>query len=128
MGVFHLSQMVTPGGVVLGDETLQARLQLLVETSSLTIGLWMVAGRQTAHGAKKLKKLLPERGDKPRTSVRHPWILKIWSVMVMADGNFSRGMKCAIFEKRSTTVKIVVLPLEGGSPVTKSIDMRDHGR
>lgn len=44
-----------------------------------------------------------------------------------SDGNFSRGIKCAILEKRSTTVEIVVLPLEGCSPITKSNEMWDHG-
>lgn len=30
-------------------------------------------------------------------------------------------------ENRSTTVRIIVLPLEAGNPVTKSKDMSDHG-
>lgn len=69
MGVFHLSQMVAPGGLVLGDEAPEARLQLLVETFGLTIGLWVVTGGQTDCGAKELTKLLPERGDKLQISV-----------------------------------------------------------
>ena len=37
-------------------------------------------------------------------------------------------MNFAILENRSTTVRTVVFPYETGSPVTKSIEMSDHGR
>ncbi len=37
-------------------------------------------------------------------------------------------MKWAALEKRSTTVRITVLPAESGRPVTKSNAMWDHGR
>ena len=38
-----------------------------------------------------------------------------------------RAMNLTILEKRSTTVRTVVFACEIGSPVTKSIDMSDHG-
>lgn len=41
---------------------------------------------------------------------------------LFAKGNFSKGMKWAIFEKWSTTVRIVVILPDGGRPV-KSIVM-----
>lgn len=124
-------------GMVLGDEAPQARLQLLVETVSVTIGLRVVARGQTDRGGRSRQNSFQNAkincGPLSDTvSAGNPWILKIWSIMVsavsLADGNFSRGMKCEILEKRLTTVKIVVLSLEGGSRVTKSIDMWDHGR
>lgn len=37
-------------------------------------------------------------------------------------------MKWTIFEKRSTTVSMVVWPWDRGKPVTKSIEMCDHGQ
>ena len=40
-----------------------------------------------------------------------------WLVMV-----FVHGIKCAIFVKRSTTVRIESKPLEGGRSVMKSIE------
>ena len=36
-------------------------------------------------------------------------------------------MKCVILEKQSITVRTVVLPFETRSPVTKSIEMSNHG-
>ncbi len=61
-----------------------------------------------------------------------PWILNTWSTMTWAvsraNGNLERGMKLAALEKRSTTVRITVLPAESGRPVTKSNAMWDHGR
>ena len=39
-----------------------------------------------------------------------------------------RAMKWTILENRSTTVMMVLLPLEVGRPVTKSRAMSDHGR
>lgn len=43
-------------------------------------------------------------------------------------GNLSMAKKWTIFENRSTTVRMVVFPSEGGRPVTKSTEMWDHGR
>ena len=37
-------------------------------------------------------------------------------------------MKCAALEKQSITVRMVVLPSDGGRPVTKSKAMWDQGR
>ena len=49
------------------------------------------------------------------------------SAVSLAEGNLGKAMKCVIFENRSTTVSTVVFPLEAGSPVTKSMEMSDHG-
>jgi hypothetical protein len=38
-----------------------------------------------------------------------------------------RGIKWVALENLSTTVRIVVLPSDGGSPVTKSRDIWDQG-
>ncbi len=45
----------------------------------------------------------------------------------LAEGNLGKGIKCAAFENRSTTVKTTVMPLEGGRAVTKSSAMWDQG-
>ena len=45
----------------------------------------------------------------------------------LAEGNLGKGMKCAAFENRSTTVKTTVMPLEGGRAVTKSRAIWDQG-
>lgn len=57
MGVFHPGEVVTPGDLILGDQALKARLQLLIEAFGLTIGLRMVPGGQADGGAKELAKL-----------------------------------------------------------------------
>ena len=44
-----------------------------------------------------------------------------------AELELGTGTKCANLEKRSMIVNIMVLPLEGGSPVTKSMDRWDQG-
>ena len=50
------------------------------------------------------------------------------SAISAADGSFGRAMKWTILENRSTTVMMVLLPLEVERPVTKSRAMSDHGR
>ncbi len=45
----------------------------------------------------------------------------------LAEGNLGKGMKWAAFKNRSTTVKMTVLPWEGGRAVTKSSAMWDQG-
>ena len=64
-------------------------------------------------------------------SLGYPWILKtcviIISAVSLAEDSLGRAMKCVILEKRSTTVSTVVLPLDTGSPVTKSMEMFAHG-
>ncbi len=44
-----------------------------------------------------------------------------------AEGSLGRGTKWPALEKRSVIVTIVVLPREGGSPVTKSRAIWDQG-
>jgi hypothetical protein len=60
---------------------------------------------------------------------RSPWIWKksctrSWATF-LAEGNLGRGMKWVALENLSTTVRIVVLGSDGGSPVTKSSDIWD---
>ncbi len=43
------------------------------------------------------------------------------------EGNLGKGIKWAVFENRSTTVKTTVLPREGGRAVTKSSAIWDQG-
>lgn len=50
------------------------------------------------------------------------------SAVSLAVGSLGRGMKWADLEKRSTTVRMVVLLSDGGSPVTKSREMWDKAR
>ncbi len=50
------------------------------------------------------------------------------SAVCLAEGNFGMGMNLTIFENLSTTVSIVVLPSDGGSPVMKSTEISDQGR
>ena len=50
------------------------------------------------------------------------------SAISLVDGSFGRAMNLTILEKRSTTVRTVVLLCETGSPVTKSMEMSDHGQ
>ncbi len=44
-----------------------------------------------------------------------------------AEGSLGRDTKCTALEKRSAMVNTVVLPLDGGSLVTKSRAMWDQG-
>ena len=46
----------------------------------------------------------------------------------LEEGSLGRAMKCTALEKRSITVRMVVLPSDGGKPVTKSRAMWDQGR
>ena len=50
------------------------------------------------------------------------------SAVSAADGSSGRATKWTILENRSTTVRMVLLPLEVGRPVTKSRAMSDHSR
>lgn len=43
-------------------------------------------------------------------------------------GNLGRATKCAALENLSTILRITVLLLEGGSPVTKPTAIQDQGR
>lgn len=63
--------MFTPGGQVLGDETAQTGLQLLVETFHLAIGLRVIAGGEANGSTQKKAECLPELADKLGTSVPH---------------------------------------------------------
>lgn len=69
MDIFHPSEMVAPGGLVLRDEAPQVRLQLLVETLSLTVGASVVTRGHTDRVAEELAELLPEGGDELWSSV-----------------------------------------------------------
>lgn len=46
----------------------------------------------------------------------------------MAVESFGRATKWAALENQSITVRIVVLPAEGGSPVIKSREMWNHSQ
>ncbi|KAI3356004.1 hypothetical protein L3Q82_017277 [Scortum barcoo] len=63
-------------------------------------------------------------------SVGRPWMRKTWLIMTvavsLAEGSFVRGMKCVIFENRSTTVSTTMLPFDGGRPMMKSSVKCDH--
>ncbi len=48
MCIFDPDQMLTPGGRVLGDETAQAGLELLVQSLYLPVGLGVITRRETA--------------------------------------------------------------------------------
>ena len=50
------------------------------------------------------------------------------SAVSATDRSLGRATTCTIFENRSTTVMIVLLPLEVRRPVTKSRAMSDHSR
>lgn len=43
------------------------------------------------------------------------------SAVSFAEGNLASGTRCTAFENWSKIVKTVVLPSEGGSPVTKGL-------
>jgi hypothetical protein len=55
-------------------------------------------------------------------STGSPWIRKTCCSMslavTLADGSLGRGIKWVALENRSTTVRMVVLPSDGGRPVT----------
>lgn len=55
------------------------------------------------------------------------WTLKTSWIRISAI-SFGRGMKCAILENLSTMMRMIVFPLEGRRPVTKSRDMCDQGQ
>lgn len=61
-----------------------------------------------------------------------PWSLNTCrtktSAVSLAEGSLGKAMKCIILENLSTTVRMTILPAELGSPVTKSMEMRDRGR
>ncbi len=63
------------------------------------------------------------------TSSGRPWILKMWSMITqavsLAEGSLGRATKWTALEKRSTTVRITVLPLDRGRPVTKTRDGKE---
>ena len=44
----------------------------------------------------------------------------------LAEGSLGRGMMWAALETQSTTVRMAVLPSDGGRPVTKSREMWDQ--
>lgn len=72
-------------------------------------------------------------GPRPETTstgspCRRKTCCNISSAISLADRSLDRGMKCAILLKRSTPVRMVVSPLDGGSPVTKSKNTWDHGQ
>ncbi|KAG8537806.1 hypothetical protein GDO81_023809 [Engystomops pustulosus] len=52
----------------------------------------------------------------------------IRSAVCSAVGIPLAGMKWAIFVRRSTTTRMVVIPLEGGRSTTKSIEIDPQGR
>jgi len=56
----------------------------------------------------------------------------MWSRIIcavsFADGSLGRGIKWTILLKWSTTVRMTVLSLDGGIPVTKSKEMWDQGQ
>ena len=49
------------------------------------------------------------------------------SAVSSAEGSLGRAMNFTILENRSTMVTTVVFPCETGSPVTKLMEMSDHG-
>ena len=60
------------------------------------------------------------------------WIRKTcctisWAVS-LPEGSLGRGMNWAALENQSTTVRMAVMPSDGGNPVTKSRDIWDQGR
>ncbi len=50
------------------------------------------------------------------------------SAVCGAEGSFGKGISWQAFENLSTTTKIPLLPWEVGRPITKSIEICDHGR
>ena len=62
-----------------------------------------------------------------RTEDPDPKHVIIWAISLV-ESNLGRGMKWAAFENLSTTVRMVVLPSDGGSPVTKSREIWDQER
>ena len=50
------------------------------------------------------------------------------SAVSAAEGSLGRATKCTILENPSTKVRMVLLPREVGSPVTKSRATSDQGR
>lgn len=52
---------------------------------------------------------------------------RMTSAVSLAEGSLASGMKLAILEKWSTTVRIVVFPPDSGRPVKNSKDICDQG-
>ena len=137
MGVFYRREVFTPRSWTLGHQAPETGLQFLIKSLRLSIRLGMVAGREAGRGPDEAAKLPPETGDKLRAPVRHDvpgksvetktWCNKT-SAVSLADGGLGKAIKCVILENLSTTVRTVVLPLDSGSPVTKSTEMSDQGR
>lgn len=61
-----------------------------------------------------------------------PWSLTISFIKIIvvsrAEGVPTMGRKCAIFERRSTMMRMVVKPSEGGRSTIKSMETSAHGR
>ena len=58
---------------------------------------------------------------------RITWVVSK-SAVSATDGSFGRAMKWTILEKRLTTIRMVLLPLEVGRPVMKSRGTSDYSR
>ena len=48
--------------------------------------------------------------------------------MSSLEAVFLQGIKCAIFVRQSTTMRMLSNDFDGGRSIKKSIDTEDHGR
>ena len=110
-----------------GRNAAEGCLQVLVSSLGLSVGLGVITRQNALHTCEVNCGPRSETISRGRPCSRNTcWVRR--SAVSRAEGSLGRGTKCTPLEKRSTMVSMVVLPAEGGNPVTKSTAMWDHGR
>lgn len=69
MGVFNPGELLTPGGLVVGDDALESSFKLLVGPLCLSITLRVKARGKTNLGANLHAELLPNSGGELGSSI-----------------------------------------------------------
>ncbi len=115
----------------------ESSLELLVGSLGLPIGLMVKNLKTDSSRPRSVYRTLSKTGRddcgplSDTTSTGRPWIRKMWSTTTcavsLAEGSLGKGTKWATLEKRSTTIRITVLPFDGGRPETKSRARCDQG-
>ena len=138
VSVLYPGKMKAPSGRVGGCDTAQHAFQFLVCSLRLAVGLWVITRIEADRGSQRQKQKACHTWEMnwgPRTEMMlagMPCMRKSGDTMSSAvsfpEGSPGSATKWAVFENRSIMVSMVVLPLDGGRPVTKSREMLDHGR
>jgi len=117
VGVFNPYELLGPGRRVL-----RGQAHLLILVLGLAVGLGVVPRGQADGGSQERAEHSPKHRGPPSetTSTGMPWRQMMWRSRSLA-----RGTKWAILLNRSTTIRMIQLPLDGGRPVTKSNEMCD---